>query len=127
MKKTLFVIAMLLTTLAYQSYAYVIVIRGGKNNKFYQIILTKDKCSCTGNGNNTCPIDFMKAGGANKTANLGEVTGEVLKFVNDGQTKGEFKFNEFLPVSWTTLDDNSVEIHVDDEVLVEEEYEITGD
>ena len=116
MKTKIFLLLLMIASIAAEAVPYKIIIRGGgRHNKYYEVILTSDLCKCTGVGNNDCPIKFGAAQSSvtRNWYNLDEVTGHVAELVRSGKTSGDTKYRNDLPVSWKMIDRENIEINIE--------------
>jgi hypothetical protein len=116
MKTKIFLLLLMIASIAAEASDYKIIIRGGgRHNKYYEVILTNDLCKCTGVGNNDCPIKFGTAQSSvtNNWYNLDEVTSHIADLVGGGKKSGEIKYQNDLPVRWKMFDRENIEINIE--------------
>ena len=120
-KKILFIFALVASMISSAS-AYTIVIQGGgANQKFNYVLVNSRRCECRGSGHITCPVSFnVQAGG--KLIYMEDVVNAVQARYAKGEKDGTMQFEEALPVSWKTSDNDELVITtIEDEVLLEKE------
>ena len=116
MKSKIILLILMVASFASEASNFRIIIRGGgRDHKYYEVILTSDVCKCTGVGNNDCPIKFGTAQSSvtNNWYNLDEVTSYVAELVKSGKKSGETKYQNDLPVSWKMFDRENIEINIE--------------
>ena len=118
-KKFLMIFALVASMITSAS-AYTIIIQGGGPNHRYNYVLVNTKrAECRGTGHNACPVTFGVQAGT-KTIILQEVVTAVQALYAKGEKEGEIKFEDVLPVSWKTTDNDELVITtVEDAVLFE--------
>lgn len=127
MKSKFFLTLFIMGLMAFSASArFVITISGGgANAKFNYIKLSDKECTCSGSGSLTCPIDFGVVSSPKQLrVGLKEITEVVFEQAASGEKSGEFTYGEDLPVKWTALDDNLMQIEIfDDGKTTQKEYE----
>src|SRR5436190_375747 len=116
MKTKLFFFLLLLSSIAFESSAYTILIQGGgANHQYYRVYANPRRCECTGAGHNSCLIS-LSAGGSVKGIfhPINDIIQYVRAQVDLGNTKGDVKYENDLPVQWTSSPDGTLEINIDE-------------
>jgi hypothetical protein len=115
MKKLLFILA-ILGSIVFESSAYTIIIQGGgKNHQYYRVFANDSRCVCTGNGHNSCLINLGATGSVKTIVHpINDIIFYVTNQVDKGNVNGDVNFENDLPVKWTTSEDGTLEINIDE-------------
>lgn len=118
MKKQLLILFSLLLIAVMNASAFVIIMHGGSQDRKYKtIILTNQKLVCRGKGFEPCPLDLLVKSNEKKI-NLEDVVGLVQEQWDAGKKSGELVFDDVLPVTWDTDNDDEITITTkEDEVI----------
>ena len=127
MKSKILLTFILLVSVVYSSSAYIIIISGGKNNKYNYVYVSQTKCVCKGAGSTTCPVDFTKTAGQVSPVYhpLGDLVQYVREQVESGNTTGEYNFADEFPTTWKMADTENIEITIDDKYITDIQTDAT--
>lgn len=118
MKKQLLILFSFLLVAVMDTSAYIIIMHGGSpSQKYKTIVYTPDKLVCRGTGYAPCPVDFfVKA--QTKTVPVQGIVDVILDRWNAGDKSGEMVYEDLIPVTWETDQDDEITITTkEDEVI----------
>lgn len=117
MKTKLLFTLILIAVMGTQASAITIIIKGGGRNQLFNYVeVTPAKVICKGAGYIVCPITYAAVQSYARTVwhPLQDVTDFVLKQVENGAAKGEVKYEDDLPVTWSMDDNEGLQIDIEE-------------
>jgi hypothetical protein len=124
MKKIIFSLLFLAAIMQEVSAIEILMRGGGRNQKFWQVRVTRNQVSCTGTGSIVCPVGWASASAGPKLPfySFNEILDYVEKQIDGGNKTGEVLYMEELPITWSVEGEN-YRVKIDEaEVTGLEEY-----